>query len=184
MRMNVRELRRVGLGVVWLGAALVLQGCGERSGPSSFLEIPGEIAMRAAEVGSSKADVLNLLPQGPIDQEGVSSLRGYPLDRYLIEGSWVEVLWLIPLEGEPETLPYRQTRTPVIFRDEFFDGWGWDHFATRGGDWGLAEPARPEPTQVPDTSEGDAGQGGESDTPPTPTREGQSTTDEDASASS
>lgn len=186
MLKSVRSLRRAGLGTFVALGLFGVSACGGDA-PSAALEIPGEIAMRAAEVGASKADVLNLLPQGPLEMgtgaSAASTLRGYPLDRFLIDGSWVEVLWLIPLEGEAEALPYRETRTPVIFRDEFFDGWGWAHFETRGGDWGLQAPVRSDPVVAPTDPEGDAGAGAESDgTPPVPVREGQSTTDEETLA--
>jgi hypothetical protein len=111
-----------------------LAGCGE---------LPGTELLGTLEVGTPKAEILALLPEGGIvpanEMEAPQLLQGYWHERYFVEGQTIEVLWLHDVEnGYPED-EFRRNLNPVIFRDDLLDGWGWEHFDLRREEWLLVE---------------------------------------------
>lgn len=120
---------------IWLVAVFFLvAGCDQ---------LPGTELLEPLQPGTTKAEVLALLPPGGIvpanDMEAPQLMHGYWHERYFVDGGTVEVLWLHDVEdGYPEE-DFRTHLNPVIFRDEVLDGWGWEHFDLRREEWRLVE---------------------------------------------
>jgi hypothetical protein len=141
------------LGLGLLGA--VATGC-ER-GP----ELPGSEILEGMETGTPRPEVLVALPVGPGVGEAGRLVVGYERDRYRIDGSGVEVLWVRRGSEGPLTALDPADVNPVIFRDDHLDGWGWSHFRARSEAWGLrdrtqleevAPPQWPEEERQPPTA--------------------------------
>lgn len=141
------EWRGVRIGTALL-VGMVVAGCGEAPAP-----LPGDETLAEIVPGTSKVDVLRLLPLGG-RAPGDRVSHGYRADRYFTDGSWIEVLWLEPLAGVPDDADPRITLNPVVFRDEALDGWGWDHFDRRAAQWGIRTPEQELPTGPADAPQG------------------------------
>jgi hypothetical protein len=123
------------------------------------------------EVGTPKADVLAALPVGDVETAPTGNvalvLGGYWRDRYLIDGRFVEVVWLHePGEGFPES-DVRRRATPMLFVNDSLDGWGWTHFDARREEWSWGVSDRPvgAPGQSEPPDNGGAGESGEAPEP-------------------
>lgn len=132
-------MRSAGVGSAAVTLLLLLSGCGEAAPP-------GQEALAAVEPGTPKAEVLALLPDGDLsglsgDGEADSRVtQGYRTQRYFTGGATVEVVWLHHSGTEGEAVDPRTELTPLLFRNDILDGWGWDHFEERSGEWGLSAP--------------------------------------------
>ena len=115
----------------------VLPACGDTS-PA----LPGSEQLAEVEEGTPRDDVMALLPQGELDVEA-QTLNGYRLNRYLADGSTIEVVWLHRQGSGGEFQEPREDMTPVVFRDGALDGWGWAHFDERAEAWSLPVPEAP-----------------------------------------
>ncbi len=106
---------------------------------------PGEAVLGELEAGVTREEVLARLPPGGLEpsepSEAAALAGGYGLDRYFLEGRFIEVLWVHdPQEGPPSGSDEHRTRlTPVVFADDAMDGWGWPHFDRRREEWGILE---------------------------------------------
>ena len=116
---------------------LVVSACGDTT-PA----LPGSEALAEVEEGTPRDEVMALLPQGELDVEA-QTLNGYRLNRYLADGSTIEVVWLHRQGSGGEFQEPRQDMTPVVFRDGALDGWGWAHFDERAEAWSLPVPETP-----------------------------------------
>jgi hypothetical protein len=135
-------------------AVLILAGCGETPPP------PAHEILETLPEGTPRADVLVALPVGPRIGDQERLIVGYERDRYLVEGQPVEVIWVRRgAEGQLVDLP-RHDVNPVIFHDDHLDGWGWEHFERRAGEWSLRDRLNPPPPQEP-APEGEVGEPGE-----------------------
>ncbi|CAN5688217.1 hypothetical protein BH23GEM11_BH23GEM11_13830 [soil metagenome] len=137
---------------------LLVAGCGVTPPP------PASEVLEALPTGAPRGDVLVALPVGPRIGDADRLIVGYERDRYLVEGQTVEVLWVRRGSDGPLVDLPRHDVNPVIFHDEHLDGWGWDHFERRAGEWSLRDrliPAAPRaPAPEPETdAPGDAGDG-------------------------
>lgn len=122
--------------------------------------------MEALEEGAPRPDVLVALPVGPRIGEESRMVVGYERDRYRIDGSGVEVLWVRRGgEGALHELD-RNDVNPVIFRDDHLDGWGWSHFERRAEAWGLRDRTRPPEAEAPQWPEEERGEPPAPDTLP------------------
>ena len=136
--------RSTALGFLAIPALLVLSACGEAPPP-------GEEALAEVEEGTPKAEVMALLPAGDLSgltaegEEDASVAQGYRTQRYFTGGATVEVVWLHRSGTGGEAGEPRSELTPVVFRNDALDGWGWSHFDARATEWGLSGP--PGPTQ-------------------------------------
>lgn len=114
--------------------------------------LPGAAVLGELEPGAPRSEVLEALPPGAL-AEGAAGPQasGYAVERYFVDGSAIEVVWVTDPAGEPEGANPRSSRNPVIFRDDVLDGWGWAHFDRRVADWGLRVPggAGDQPTPPP-----------------------------------
>jgi hypothetical protein len=137
---------------------LVLAGCDRP---------PGVEVLEPLQPGTPKAEVLALFPDGGITttdpMEQALLMQGYWFERYFLEGEIVEVIWIHDVaEGYPED-DFRANLTPVIFKGEVLDGWGWDHFDARHEEWliverqptveGVSAPIVPLPSVKPESPE-------------------------------
>ncbi len=131
--------RSTALAFLAIPTLFLLAACGE-SPP------PGEEALAEVEEGTPKAGVMELLPAG--DLSGLTEggdpdprvTHGYRTQRYFTGGATVEVVWLHHSGTGGEAEDPRTELTPVVFRNDALDGWGWAHFDARATDWGLSGP--------------------------------------------
>jgi len=107
--------------------------------------LPGEEILKTFEEGAFRPDVLVALPVGQDGSLGDQQVVGYRRDQYLIDGAFVEVVWIRPRGEAPFEALTRKEVNPVVFRDDRLDGWGWKHFDRRHKDWGLRDRLIPEP---------------------------------------
>lgn len=134
---------RAGLLLPWAIIA-VLTACGEAEAPA-----PGTAVLEELDAGILQSEVMERLPDGGLRAApgagGATQVyrQGYRVDRYLIEGETVEVVWLHEPGAGRDIEDVRRELNPAIFRGNLLDGWGWTHFEARAGDWGLALPADP-----------------------------------------
>ena len=132
-RGGLRALRSGGLrirrGAVLLVALAATTSC---SGPP----LPGAAELEPLSPRTVQSEVLAALPTGQ-RPEGEGVLNGHRLDRYFVDGGWVEVLWVEAVGGVEGVSEVRQSVNPVIFRDGGLDGWGWEHFDERATVWGI-----------------------------------------------
>lgn len=124
--------------------ALAIAACD--TGPTP----PAAEVLDTFETGAPRPEVLVALPVGPGIGDENRLVVGYERDRYRIEGVGVEVLWVrrAGLDGELHDLG-RENLSPVVFRDDHLDGWGWRHFDRRRDDWGLADRSLPPEITAP-----------------------------------
>ena len=102
---------------------------------------PGQDALAEIEPGTPQDEVLGQFPDGGLEEtRDRRVIHGYRLQRYFAGGGMVEVVWIHHEGSGGEIEDPRQDLTPVIFRDEILDGWGWAHFDTRAGEWSLGSP--------------------------------------------
>jgi hypothetical protein len=132
------------MGTALLFAMMALSGCAEDTPP-----LPGEAVLQELEAGILQSEVMERFPDGGLQAApgagGATQVyrQGYRVDRYLIEGETVEVVWLHETGADRDVEDARRELNPVIFRGNLLDGWGWTHFDARAGDWGLTKPADP-----------------------------------------
>jgi len=116
--------------------ALTLAACGDRTPPP-----PGTEELAEVEEGASMSEVLALLPAGDLPENG--TVQGYQRNRFLVDGSAVEVVWVhAPGSGGTFEDP-RLELNPLIFSGGALDGWGWAHFDARAEEWSLPMPQQP-----------------------------------------
>ena len=127
--------RAVGAVAVFLLAlVLALAGCGEAPPP-------GQEILVEVEEGTPQDEVLALLPDGGLDETADRRVsHGYRWQRFLTGGQMVEVVWIHREGAGEEIVDPRLELTPVIFRDEVLDGWGWSHYDARSEEWNLGSP--------------------------------------------
>lgn len=154
---------RVRLGTAFLAVGLVAAGCAETA-------LPAAEHLEPFTEGATQEEVLAALPDGGIlatsSIEEPQIVDGYWMDRYFIEGGYVEVLWVHDTASGYPSAEFRQNLNPVIFRDGILDGWGWEHFDARREEWSISErrpmtegaanippyfPAEDEPRGAPDS---------------------------------
>jgi len=117
--------------------ALVLAACGDRTPP-----VPGSEELAEVEEGAAMAEVMALLPQGDLPENG--TVQGYQRNRFLIDGANVEVVWVhAPGSGGTFDDP-RLELNPLVFSGGTLDGWGWSHFDARSEEWSLPMPQQPQ----------------------------------------
>ena len=130
--------KKLGNAVMSFVLALGLAACGE-----STREPAAAALMEGFETGVSLTEVVNALPPGTVassdPQEAPSILAGYWRDQYLVDGTFVEVLWLHDPAGGVPTGDFRETHIPVVFMDSVLVGWGWDDFDSRQGELNLSD---------------------------------------------
>lgn len=127
---------------LWGAAVLVMAACA--GGADTPPPLPGSEILGTLAPGITKDEVIVALPRGPLAEDGAAIVHGYQQGQYLVNGVFVEVLWLRS-EGYPgEAEDPRIEVNPVIFADGVFDGAGWEHFDARSTDWGaLPLPSPP-----------------------------------------
>jgi hypothetical protein len=123
------------------GAALLLVSACDRTPEPPATEILE--TFESATAPATKDEVIAALPPGglaPTPEIGDAQLQnGYLVDRYLISGETVEVVWIHdPVEGLP-TEAFRERLNPLIFRSGLLDGSGWEHFDRRAAEWGIPD---------------------------------------------
>lgn len=120
-----------------LTLALILVACGDRTPPP-----PGAEELAEVQEGASMSEVLALLPAGDLPENG--TVQGYQRNRFLVDGSAVEVVWIhAPGSGGTFEDP-RIELNPLIFVGGALDGWGWAHYDARTEEWSLPMPQQPE----------------------------------------
>jgi len=136
MRRSMQGWVRAGIGVL----VVALAACGGDSPPP----LPGTDELALLAPGITKDEVIAALPRGPLAEDGGAIVHGYQQGQYLVNGVFVEVLWLRS-QGYPGAAEDPRIEVnPVIFADGVFDGAGWEHFDTRSTDWGaLPLPSPP-----------------------------------------
>ena len=115
--------------------------------------LPGSTELEQISIRTVQTEVLSALPSGS-REPGDRVLKGHQLDRYFVDGGWVEVLWVEPRDGVRVGGDLRRSVNPVIFRDEILDGWGWDHFDLRSQEWGIQVPEMPVPPPETEAEDG------------------------------
>jgi hypothetical protein len=100
---------------------------------------PAADVLAEFESGAARPDVLVALPVGPSTGDADRMVVGYERDRYMIAGQGVEVIWVRRATDAPLADMARADVTPVVFRDDQLDGWGWDHFDQRAAEWELRD---------------------------------------------
>jgi len=143
-----RRHRRERRGVLLV--ALLLVGCtgAEQRPPSVEIQLPGSAVFETMQGALPLAFVMEQLPAGGLTPpEGAPESvveHGYWVDRYLVEGSEVAVVWIHdPEEGGFPDGELRSQVTPLIFRDALMDGWGWAHFDQRREEWSVRDRSDP-----------------------------------------
>ncbi len=132
-----RQIARVGVLPLLV---LVTWACGGEAAPPP----PGIEALEGIEEGILRSEVLERLPEGDLG-EGPGRERGYRINRYLVDGETIEVLWIHrPGEAEVTEGGLRDRLTPVVFRGTLLEGWGWARFGELRERWGLPLPEDPE----------------------------------------
>ena len=127
---------KVALSAITATAALllVLTACADPA-------LPGQDVLAEMEPGTPQDEVLAQFPDGGLEEtEDRRVTHGYRLQRYFAGGGTVEVVWIHHEGSAGQVEEPRQDLTPVIFRDEALDGWGWAHFDARSEEWSLSAP--------------------------------------------
>ena len=133
----MRRWQRNGwLGVVLVGALALLVACDP--GPD---EVGQELLAELPE-GATQEEAFQHLGPGPF--EGVEDTDfvprgGYRSSRHVLGGEqWMVLYYEEGPEGREEVT--RMTHTPVVFRGDDLDGWGWDHREQVGADHDVTFP--------------------------------------------
>jgi len=99
--------------------------------------------MEGFEPGVSLSEVVNSLPPGRVQSsdplQAPSILSGYWRDQYLVDGTFVEVLWLHDPAGGIPTGEFWETHIPVVFMDSVLAGWGWEDYNVRRAELNLLD---------------------------------------------
>jgi len=131
------------LGLVLVAGAIA--GCGADAPPPAPL--PGEEIFVTMQGPLPLDHVMELLPNGGITPSAEVSessiVHGYMVDRYLVDGAMIAIVWVHdPATGYPEGGDLRAKVTPVIFKSDYMDGWGWDHLDLRAAEWGVVDRSK------------------------------------------
>ena len=144
MKKRRDEMARFLFRVTLCCGLLLILAC---EGPAPLL--PGAEVLEAIEPGILQSEVMERFPDGGLQAvpgaggATQSYRRGYRVDRYLIEGETVEVVWLHEPGAGRDIQDPRRELNPVIFRGNLLDGWSWTHFDARAEEWELTRPADP-----------------------------------------
>jgi len=131
----------VGLGLLLAGVT----GCGTDEVPPPPL--PGEEVFATMEGALPLDFVMEQFPDGgisPTMQYSENEItHGYLVDRYLVDGAMVDIVWLHdPAGGFPTMGDLRTQVNPVVFRAGLLDGWGWAHLDQRVAEWDIVDRSR------------------------------------------
>jgi hypothetical protein len=100
--------------------------------------------------GMTTAQALETMGTGPLAgtySDTMRITRGFRRSRYLLNGVTFEVIYARDLPGDVKEPVLQARETPVVFRNDTLQGWGWKYYAETA----IPKFALPTPLRAIDT---------------------------------
>lgn len=105
----------------------------------------GSDQLRRVSKGTTQAELLEMLGQGPLVGSGNESLRvvnGFRRQEFLAAGDRYEIIWYRTEPGSLAEPIVKERETPIMMHADTVIGWGWSYFQERARALDLPDPTR------------------------------------------